>query len=148
MNLQTYSVTVCAPRDTVFNFLADIENLPRWATGFCERLYVSRGRWKGLTVQGELWLVLEACGKTGIIDLRAGPSLDRLALLPLRVLALGERSTLVSVTFVAAPEWPGELLQREAEAVAEELRGLTGRFGGGELHVPEREPQLLELGLN
>jgi uncharacterized protein YndB with AHSA1/START domain len=31
MNIHPLTVTVSAPRDTVFNFLADIENLPRWA---------------------------------------------------------------------------------------------------------------------
>ena len=49
MNIHPLTVTVSAPRDTVFNFLADIENLPRWAGAWCERLALQRGRWWALT---------------------------------------------------------------------------------------------------
>lgn len=148
MNIRTLAVTVAAPRDTVFNFLADIENLPRWAGGFCERLYLERGRWKALTSQGELDCDLEASAGTGVIDLRFGPSIDRLAVLPLRVLALGSRSTLVTVAFVEPPEWPAGLAQRDGAEMLAELEGLVRRFGGGELHLPEPALALAEPGRN
>jgi hypothetical protein len=148
MNIRTLAVTVCAPRDTVFNFLADLENLPRWAPGFCERLYLERGRWKALTSQGELCCDLEASAGTGVIDLRLGPSSDRLAVLPLRVLALGARRTLVTVAFVEAPDWPAGLAQRDGGELLGELEGLARRFGGGEVHLPEPAWQLAEVGRN
>ena len=44
MNIRTIALSVAAPRDTVFNFLADIENLPKWAGSWCERLTLERGR--------------------------------------------------------------------------------------------------------
>ncbi len=148
MNIRTLAVTVSTPRDTVFNFLADIENLPRWAAGFCERLYLERGRWKALTSQGELFCDLEASAGTGVIDLRMGSSLDRMALLPLRVLTLSARETLVTVAFIQAPEWPARLAQRDGDELQAELQALARRFGGGELHATESVPQLVELGLN
>lgn len=148
MNIRTLAITVSAPRDTVFNFLADIENLPRWAADFCERLYLERGRWKALTSQGELFCDLEANNGTGVIDLRTGPSPDRMTLLPLRVLSLSARATLVTLAFVQAPEWPAGLAQRDGDELLAELQGLARRFGGGELHAAEPVPQLVELGLN
>jgi hypothetical protein len=141
MNPQTYTATLCAPRERVFNFLANIENLPRWAASFCERIYIERGLWKGLTVQGESSIEMEAWGAKGVIALRAGISPDRLASLPILVLGIGERSTLVGVTFVSSGGRPGGFLQRDPEGVAEDLRRLAHRFGG-EVHTSEREPEL------
>lgn len=148
MNVQTFTLLVSAPRDTVFNFLADIENLPRWATGFCERLYLERGRWKALTSQGELYCDLEAGNSTGVIDLRTGPSVDRLAVLPMRVVALAPRRTLVTFTFMAGPEWPVGLAERDPAVLHAELTALARRFGGGEVHGPDAVPALVELGHN
>jgi len=148
MNIRTLAVTLAAPRATVFNFLADIENLPRWAGGFCERIYLERGRWRALTSQGELFVDLEAGTGTGVIDLRFGPSIDRLAVLPLRVLALGTRSTLVTVAFVEPPEWPVGVAQRDAGEMLAELEGLVRRFGGGDVHLPEPALALAEAGCN
>jgi hypothetical protein len=148
MNVRTLSVIVSAPRDTVFNFLADIENLPRWTPSLCERLFLARGRWMALSRQGEMHLDLEANNGTGVIDLRAGLASDRMALLPIRVLPLSARSTLVTFTFVAAPEWPAGIMQCDADALVGELEALLRRFGGGEVCVPEIVPQFAELGVN
>lgn len=148
MNIRTLAITVAASRDTVFNFLADIENLPRWAGNFCERLYLERGRWKALTSQGELYCDLESGAGTGVIDFRFGLSPDRMSVLPLRVIALGSRTTLVTVAFVEAPEWPVGLAQRDGGEMLAELEGLVRRFGGGELHLPESTLALTEPGLN
>jgi hypothetical protein len=146
MSIRTLAIAVSAPRDTVFNFLADIENLPRWAHEFCERLYLERGRWKALTSQGELFCDLEAGAATGVIDLRLGPSPEKLDLLPLRVVALSPRRTLVTLAFIAGPDWPGGLAVRNPAEVETELQGLVRRFGGGEVYSPDAG--LLVLGRN
>ena len=101
-----------------------------------------------LSPQGEVQLDLEANNGTGVIDLRAGASSDRMPLLPIRVLPLALRSTLVTVMFVPAPEWPAGIMQCDADVLTGELEGLLRRFGGGELCVPETVPQLSELGMN
>lgn len=148
MNIRTLAATVAAPRETVFNFLADIENLPRWAGGFCERLYLERGQWKALTSQGELHCEVEADAATGVIDFRFGANAGELSSWPLRVLSLGARSALVTVAFVEPPEWPAGLAQRDGAEVLSELEGLIRRFGGGELHLPEAGVAVLEPGRN
>jgi hypothetical protein len=148
MNVRTLSVLLAASRESVFNFLADIENLPRWAPSLCERLYLSRGRWTALSPLGEVALDLESSHLTGVIDLRFDLG-DRRALLPLRALAIGPERTLLSLTFVPAPEWPGGILQCDADALSADLGGLIHRFGGGEICAPEPAvPALAELGLN
>jgi len=81
----TTVLTVGLPRETVFRQLADIEELPRWAGGFCEAVYLCQGRWMGLTSLGELFLDLEADWAAGSVVLRAGWSPRALRRLPLHV---------------------------------------------------------------
>lgn len=148
MHIRTVSLTVCAPRDTVFNFLADIENLPRWANGSCERVSLQRGRWWALTSQGELTVCTEPDAGTGVIDLHAGPEADRTSLLPIRVLTLSARTTLVSMTLIQAPEMSDEGYEQRYRALVDEARGLLRRFGGGELHADTAEKDLTSHGAN
>ncbi len=148
MQVRTFSLTVPAARDTVFNYLADIENLPRWAAGFCERLDISCGRWRGLTTQGDLFLEMESDVQTGVIDLHAGDELQRVRLLPLRVLGLPGGGTLVNCVFYQTPDQSTSVYQRQCNLLSGELGRLAGRFGGGELHEPVAFPQRAEVGAN
>ena len=148
MKIRTLSVTVPASRDTVYNFLADIENLPKWATEFCERIELRHNGWWAYTSQGEMMVESEADDHTGVIDLRVGPSVDALVLFPLRVLPLTTKRTLVSFTFIQPSELPDEHYEKQYQSLLMEMQGLIGRFGGGELHAPETVPQFSALGLN
>lgn len=148
MNIRTIAVTVSAPRDTVFNFLADIENLPKWAGAWCERITLQRGRWWALTAEGEQVLDMETSAGTGVIDLRAGPALDRMTPAPIRVLALSPRRTLVSFIVIEAPDHSTEAYGRRHDLWLIAARGLIRRFSGGELHAAEPPAEFLALGLN
>jgi hypothetical protein len=148
MNTQTFTITVSASRDTVFNFLADIENLPKWAGGYCERLTLQRGRWWALTVEGEQVVDMETSAGTGVLDLRAGPLPEHMTLTPLRVIALSARRTLVSILLIESPDQGAEVFARRCRIFREAMQGMLGRFGGGEMHSPDNTPELLELGLN
>ena len=80
---RTTVVTLLAGREAVFKLLADIENLPRWAPGFCESVSIVEGRWVALTSCGELYLALETNDSAGEIVLSAGwnpEELDRFTL--------------------------------------------------------------------
>ena len=145
MNIHALTVTVSAPRETVFNFLADIENLPKWAGAWCERLMLQRGRWWALTAEGEQVVDLETSAGTGVIDLRAGPSPERFRLTPIRVVALSTRRTLVSFLLIEGPDETDEAFARRREFLQQAAGGLLKRFGGGEVHT---RPPLAELGLN
>ena len=148
MNIRTIAVTVAAPRDTVFNFLADIENLPKWAGAWCERIALERGRWWALTAEGELVVDMETSAGTGVIDLRAGPSPERLTPLLIRVVALSPRRTLVSLIVIESPAQPEADYTRRHELWLAAARNLLQRFSGGELHVAEPAAEFLALGLN
>jgi hypothetical protein len=148
MNIRTFAVTVSAPRDTVFHFLADIENLPKWAGGWCERLALEHGRWWALTAEGEQVVDMETSAGTGVIDLRTGPSPERMTPVPIRLFALSSRRTLVSFIVIEAPDRPAADCNLRHDRWLTAARGLIRRFSGGELHVAEPPAEFLALGLN
>ena len=148
MNIRTIALTVSAPRDTVFNFLADIENLPKWAGDYCERLALERGRWWAFTADGEQVVDIESSSGTGVIDLRAGPLPERMNLTPIRVLPLSARRTLVMLTVLDAPGQAADAYERRYEILLGAANGLLRRFSGGEVHAPHVSLQFAEAGLN
>lgn len=121
-------VTLAAPRDEVFSFLADIENLPRWAGRFCAQLEISRRGWHAWTSFGDLFVELEANDRAGVIDLRFGAELEPLADVPLRVWARPDGRTLVGGWLVQAPGQTSESFARQANEFAEALRSLATRW--------------------
>src|SRR5882724_288568 len=133
MKIRTVAITVPAARDTVFQFLARIENLPQWATEFCSRVEQRGPRWIAITSQGELVFEIAADAGTGVVDLRAGPAPEQLWLFPMRVFALPSGGTAVMFTFPQPPDLPLEIYERQYASLLVEMRGLIARFGGGEL---------------
>jgi hypothetical protein len=135
MKIQTVATTVSAPHDEVFRFLASVENLPRWATEFCQRVERRHGRWIAHTAQGELRFAIAADVHTGVIDLYAGATPETMAFFPLRVMPLPEGTTAITFTFFQPPGMPDEVYDRQHESLVGEMRALAARFGGGETHA-------------
>lgn len=61
MNAHTRTVTIQANTKVVFDFVANIENLPKWAVVFCQRLRRDGSRWIVTTPGGELTLAVPSC---------------------------------------------------------------------------------------
>ena len=70
--------------------------------------------------------------KTGVIDFRAGPSPERFRLIPIRVVALSTRRTLVSFILIEGPDEPDDAFARRRERLQRAADALLKRFGGGE----------------
>jgi hypothetical protein len=81
MRADTQAVTLDAPPTTVFEFLADPENLPRWAVGFAHAVRRDGDMWRVRTAQGEVGLRLAADSAGGTIDFHivAGPGVEVVA---------------------------------------------------------------------
>jgi hypothetical protein len=100
---KTVTAVYPAPKERVFSYLADIDNLPRWATEFARELKVVDGRHKVVNGLGEFLFRIEADPETGVIDMLVGPTDDALALFPTRVVALGPDASAFTFTISAAP---------------------------------------------
>jgi hypothetical protein len=148
MSMQSFTLTVFESRDIVFNFLANIENLPKWAGGYCEHITLLRDRWWALTADGEQVVEIETRVDTGVIDLLAGTAPERMTSTPIRVSALSDHRTHISLTLFEVPGQEPESFARRCEIFQEAVKGLLARFGGGELHDAGQLPQMAESELS
>jgi hypothetical protein len=128
MRSRTVTTVLDAPREQVFSYLADVENLPRWATEFARELKVEGGSYKVVNGLGEFFFRIEADTRTGVIDMLAGPTEEELALFPTRVVELPGGRSAFTFTMFQGPGMSDELfeaqydsLQREFENIEREL---------------------------
>ena len=128
MNSHTVTAVLDAPRDEVFAYLSEIDNLPRWATEFARELKFEDGRAKVVNGLGEFYFSIDADVETGVIDMYAGPTETELMLFPTRVVPLPDGRSVYSFTMFQAPGMPDDLfesqhasLQREFENIRREV---------------------------
>jgi hypothetical protein len=127
MKTSTHTLPLDAPASRAFAFLSNIDNLPKWATMFCRQLIRDeRGTHRVLTPDGEIFFKIVADEKTGVIDMFGGPSEDRMAHWPARVV---ERPGHGSLFIFTAMQYPGV----SDEAFATQCEGLQQEFA----HVRE-----------
>lgn len=121
MNTNTVTAYFNAPRDKVFAYVADIENLPRWATGYCKELRKEGDDYKVVTPLGELYFRIDADPITGVVDMVSGPEKETMATYPVRVATMPDGGSLLLFT---ALQMPG----RSDEDFAADCRGLKAEF--------------------
>jgi hypothetical protein len=117
-----------ATRDEVFEYLADIDNLPEWASEFARELKLVDGRHVVVNGLGELFFEIHADRERGIVDMLAGPAPDALALFPVRIVEAPGGSVL-TFTMVQQPGQPDEQFEGQHESLLRELANLERRFG-------------------
>jgi hypothetical protein len=130
MRSETVTAALQAPAHEVFDFLAEIENLPEWATEFARRLERDGDDYKVVNGLGEFFFYVRADASTGVIDMFAGPTKDAMALFPTRVVALPDGSSAFTFTMFQAPGMPDELFERQHASLRRELTGVERRFSG------------------
>lgn len=129
MNARSVTTTFEAPAAEVFGYLAEIENLPDWATEFARELKVVDGRYKVVNGLGEFFFRIDSDPDSGVIDMRAGPTETELALFPTRVVALPGGGSAFTFTMFQAPDMPDELFESQHASLLRELGNLERRFG-------------------
>ncbi|MET0939223.1 MAG: hypothetical protein ABWY51_08380 [Gaiellaceae bacterium] len=130
MTSRTAIVALPVSRAEAFAYLADVKNLPGWATEFARELKVVDGKHKVVNELGEFFFEIRAHEETGVIDMYAGPTEDALALFPTRVVALGERQSAFVFTMFQQPGQPDEQFEGQYESLQRELAIVARRFGG------------------
>ena len=125
---RTLTTTLDASKERVFDYLADVQNLPKWATEFARELKVEGERTKVVNGLGEFDFIIRADPATGVIDMYAGPSPDELALFPTRVVELPDGSAAYTFTMFQAPGMPDELFQSQYESLVREFENIRKEF--------------------
>ena len=128
MQARTVTAVLDAPKEQVFRYLADVENLPTWATEFARELKFEDGKTKVVNGLGEFYFSIEADPETGVIDMYTGPTEAELAVFPTRVVELSGGKVAYSFTMFQGPEMPDELFESQYEALLREFDNIRDRF--------------------
>jgi len=120
MRSDTQSVTIETPAVQVFEFLADPENLPRWAVGFCRSIRRDGERWIAQTAQGDVGIRYATDPTSGVIDFCISPAPGIEIAAHSRVVSNGDGAEYVLTQF-QAPGIPDHVFEANVAALKEEL---------------------------
>ena len=130
MRSETVTTVLDAPRDAVFEYMADVERLPEWATEFARELRREGDDYKVVNGLGEFFFAIRADRATGVIDMLAGPTKDAMAVFPTRAVALPDGRTAYSFTMFQGPDMPDELFEAQHASLRREFANIERALGG------------------
>lgn len=116
----TQTVSIEASPAKVFNFLANPNNLPRWAIGFAKEIREEEGRWVVRTATGEIGLRFFTDEQTGVVDYWISPTQGVEVLAASRVIPRGAASE-YSFTQFQSEGMPDEAFAQSVQALKHEL---------------------------
>jgi hypothetical protein len=128
MRSETVTTILPVPQERVFEYMSDIEKLPQWATEFARQLKREGDDYKVVNGLGEFYFEIKADRDTGVIDMFAGPSKDRMAIFPTRVVALSDGATAFTFTMFQGPEMPDELFESQHQSLRREFNNIEAAF--------------------
>jgi hypothetical protein len=120
MRADTRTISIQAAPERVVEFLANPENLPRWAVGFAKSVRNHEGRWFVQTGAGELGIRIEADSRSGVVDFHIAVGEGAESLAGSRVLPNALGSEYVFTQF-QAPGMPDDVFAKNVQAVGHEL---------------------------
>jgi hypothetical protein len=103
MKSVTESCVLSKPKDLVFDFLSNFDNMPKWSTQFVKQIILVDGNKKAVTPLGEVFVRINSDRKTGVIDIFAGPTPDQMSPAFMRVISFSNDTCGVTFTFF---QWP------------------------------------------
>jgi hypothetical protein len=124
MRSRTVTAVLDADRETVFDYLSDIERLPEWATEFARVLRREGEDYKVVNGLGEFYFAIQADRETGVIDMFAGPSKQQMAVFPTRAVPLPDGRTAYSFTMFQGPDMPDELFDAQHASLQREFANI------------------------
>jgi hypothetical protein len=120
MRADTQAITLPANTEDAFAFLAEPENLPRWAVGFARGIRREGEEWLVQTVQGEIPVRIAADPARGTIDfhMTVAPGVEAIAYS--RIIPNGSGAEYVFTQFQLAG-MTDEVFAAQRAALAQEL---------------------------
>jgi hypothetical protein len=123
MRSDTQTVTIAASPKEVFAFVADGENLPRWAIGFAKAVRRDADRWIVTTAQGQVPTHIALHEGAGTVDFHMEPAPGTVASAYARVVPNGDGAEL-TFTQMQQPGTSDEVFAQLVAAVSHELVAL------------------------
>jgi uncharacterized membrane protein len=117
------SVSIDRPADEVYAFIANPENLPRWAAGLSGSIKNINGDWIAESPMGRIKIEFVVKNDFGVLDHSVTLPSGATVYNPMRVIANGDGSEVV-FTVYQRPEMSAEMFTEDANAVAKDLETL------------------------
>ena len=128
MRSKTVTTVLPAPKREVFEYMAEIENLPEWATEFARELRRDEHGYTVVNNLGEFRFEIRADAETGVIDMLAGPTAEQMAVFPTRAVELPDGRTAYSFTMFQGPDMPDAVFEGQYESLKREFANIEARF--------------------
>jgi predicted 3-demethylubiquinone-9 3-methyltransferase (glyoxalase superfamily) len=122
-------VSIDCPAERVYAFVADPENLPRWATAFVRAVRRSAAGWVVDTPGGPVGFRFVERNDLGVLDHYVSPSPGVEILNPMRVVPRGAGSEVIFTLF-QLPDTSDEAFAEDAAMVERDLRTLKAVLEG------------------
>lgn len=119
----TQTVTLAAPPHDVFDFVANPENLPRWAIGFCHSIRRderSGDRWVVTTGNGDITVRYVTDRALGVVDFHLSPAPGVETVAYSRVVSNADGAEYI-FTQLQAPGMADDVFEAQVDALREEL---------------------------
>jgi hypothetical protein len=121
MRADTKTIAIHAPQQKVVEFLANPENLPRWAIGFARGVRRDGERWLVATQGGgEIGVRIAADPASGVVDFHMSPAPGIEVLAASRVVPSGDGVEYIFTQFQDST-MTDEMFAKSVQAVAHEL---------------------------
>jgi Polyketide cyclase / dehydrase and lipid transport len=120
VNVRTFHVIVDAPVESVFDFVADLRNLPRWSIHFCKGIRLIPDGALVSSPSGEVYFGITSNRDSGVLDWWSGPTRETAERWPTRVVGLPDGRSLYTVTAILGAGVPPNI----DELFADELGAL------------------------
>src|SRR5436309_9844078 len=128
MRSETVTTVLDASQETVFSYMAEVENLPKWATEFARELKREGEDYKVVNGLGEFFFAIQADADTGVVDMYAGPDREQMALFPTRVVPLPDGRSAYSFTIFQGQGMPDELFESQYQSLKREFANIEATF--------------------
>jgi hypothetical protein len=132
MRSATVTTVVEAGPERAFAYLADIENLPEWATEFARELRQEGDDYKVVNGLGEFYFQIESDPGTGVIDMYAGPTKSEMGVFPTRVIPLPDGRSAYTFTMFQGPDMPVELFESQLASLQREFANIERALSDGD----------------
>jgi uncharacterized membrane protein len=101
VDVRSFHVVVDAPAEVVFDFVNDLENLPRWAYRWCKAIRLVDDGAIVSTAGGEVYFGITSDRDSGVLDWWSGPTMESAERWPTRVTGLPDGRSLYEVTAIS-----------------------------------------------
>ncbi|OGN27225.1 MAG: hypothetical protein A2941_02390 [Candidatus Yanofskybacteria bacterium RIFCSPLOWO2_01_FULL_49_17] len=123
MKSKTLTVSINSNPKKVYEFISNLENMPKWAKTFCGSITKSNGEWIIETPQGPMGIKIAPKNDLGILDHTVIPAPGVEVFVPMRVVPNGGGSEVVFTLF-QQPDMSVENFAKDQEMVEQDLATL------------------------